>query len=60
MWCLFLFYFKSWLNYDTGFLVGHFLEVCRRRDLKINADKGKVVVLGEEEGLEREIRVDGA
>ena len=32
-------------------MVEHFVEVCRRRGLKVNAEKGKVV-LGGEEGLE--------
>ena len=41
-------------------MVEHFVEVCRREDLKFNADKSKVMVLGEEEGLKREIRVDRA
>ena len=31
---------------------GTFFEVCRRRDLKINAGKSKVMVLGGEEKLE--------
>ena len=35
-----------------------FVEVCRR-DLKGNADKSKVMVLNEEEGLESEVRADG-
>ena len=26
-------------------MVGRFLEVCRRRDLKVNADKEKIIVL---------------
>ena len=30
--------------------MGHFVEGCRRRDLKVNADKSKVMVLGGEEG----------
>ena len=33
--------------------------MCRRRVLKVNADKSKVMVLGREEGMECEIRVDG-
>ena len=32
--------------------------MCRRRDLKVNADKIKVMVLGAEEGLEGEVCVD--
>ena len=39
-------------------MVGCFVEVCRRRGLKGDADKGKVMVLGGE-GLECETRVDG-
>ena len=33
-------------------MVGHFVEVCRRIGLKVNAGKSKVISLGEEEGLE--------
>ena len=33
-------------------IVGCFVEVCRRRGLKVIADKSKVMVLGGEEGLE--------
>ena len=33
---------------------GHFVEVCRRRGLKVNADKSKVMVIRGEEGLERD------
>ena len=40
-------------------IVGHFAEVCRRRGLKVNAGKSKVMVLGGEEGLEGEVCVDG-
>ena len=40
-------------------MVGRFVEVCRRRDLKVNAGKSKVVLLGQEEGLECEVCVDG-
>ena len=39
--------------------MGHLVEVCRRRGLKVNADKSKVIVLGGEKGRECEIRVDG-
>ena len=39
--------------------VGRFAEVCRRRGLKVNAGKSKVIVLGGEKGLECEIFVDG-
>ena len=35
-----------------------FVEVYRRRDLKVNAGKIKVMVLGGEEGLEYEVCID--
>ena len=38
-------------------MVGQFAEVCRR-GLKVNADKNKVMVLIEEEGLVCEVHVD--
>ena len=40
-------------------IVGRFIEVCRRRDLKVNAGKSKVMFLGGEEGLECEVCVKG-
>ena len=40
-------------------MVGRLSEVCRRRGLKVNADKNKVMVLNGEEGLECENNVDG-
>ena len=40
-------------------MVGRFAEVCRRRGLKVNAGKSKVIVLGGEEGLECEVCVYG-
>ena len=39
-------------------MVGWFVEVCRRRGLKVNEDKSKVMVMNEEEGLEFEIHID--
>ena len=38
--------------------MGPFIEVCRRRGLKANAGKSKVMLLGGEEGLECEVCVD--
>ena len=38
--------------------MGRFVEVCKRRGLKVNAGKNKVIVLGGEEGLECEVSVD--
>ena len=35
--------------------MGRFVEVCRRRYLKVNEGKSKVMVLSEEEGLECEV-----
>ena len=43
---------------DLRVMVGHFVEVCRRRGQKVNAVKSKVMVLDEEEGLECEVHVD--
>ena len=37
---------------DLRVMVGRFIEVCRRRGLKVKAGKSKVMVLGGEEGLE--------
>ena len=36
---------------DLRVMVGCFAEVCRRRDLKVNAGKSKVMVLGWEESV---------
>ena len=41
-----------------GAKVGRFIEVCRRRGLKVNAGKSKVMLLGWEEGLECEVCVN--
>ena len=40
-------------------MVGQFAEVCRRRVLKVNGGKSKVVLLNGEEGLECEVHIDG-
>ena len=40
-------------------MVGRFAEVCRRRGLKVNAIKSKVMVLNGEEELECEVYADG-
>ena len=39
--------------------VGRFAELCRRKGVKVNAGKSKVMVLNREEGLECEVHVDG-
>ena len=39
--------------------MGYFVEVYRKSGLKINAGKSKVKLLGEEEGLECEVCIDG-
>ena len=40
-------------------MVGQFVELCRRRGLKDNAGKSKVMVINGEEGLECEVHKDG-
>ena len=40
-------------------MVECFVEVCRRKSLKVNAGKNMVMVLNGEEGLECEVCVDG-
>ena len=44
---------------DLRAMVGRFAEVCRRRGLKVNAGKSKVMVSGGEDGLQCEVYVDG-
>ena len=39
-------------------MLGRFVEVCRRRELKVNVGMTKVMVLNGEEGLECEVHVD--
>ena len=39
-------------------MVEWFVEVCRRRELKVNAAKSEVVVMNGEEGLEFEFHID--
>ena len=55
--CLFLLYADALvqcgkLEEDLRVMVGQFAEVCRRRGLKVNASKSKVMVLNGEERLE--------
>ena len=47
------------LKEDLKAMVGDFAEVCRRRGLKVNAGKRKVMLLVWEEGLGCEVCVDG-
>ena len=44
---------------DLRAIVGHFIEMCRRRGLKVNSDKSKVMLLVGEEGLDCEVCVNG-
>ena len=44
---------------ESWVMVGRLAEVCRRRELKVNAGKTKMMVLNGEEGLECEAHVDG-
>ena len=46
------------LEDDLRVMVGRFVNVCRRRGLKINAGKSKVMVMNGEEGLECEVHID--
>ena len=43
------------LEEDQNAMVRGFVEILRRRSLKANASKGKVMVIDEEEGLECEV-----
>ena len=45
-------WFCGELEEDLRAMVGNFVEVCRRRGLKVNAGKGKMILLDGEEGLE--------
>ena len=47
------------LEEDLRVMVGRFAEVCRRRGLKVDGGKSKVMVLNGEEGLVCEAHVDG-
>ena len=47
------------LEEDLKAMMGRFVEVCRRRRLKVNVGKSKVMTMNEEEGLEWEVHVDG-
>ena len=44
---------------DLRVMVGRFAEVCRKRGLKVNVGKCKVMVLNGEDGLECEVHEDG-
>ena len=44
---------------DLRAMVEQFVEVCKRKGLKVNEGKSKVMVLMVEEGLENEFYVDG-
>ena len=44
---------------DLRVMVGQFAEVCRRRGVKVNAGKSKMMVLKEKNGLECEVHIDG-
>ena len=43
---------------DLRAMLGRFVEVCRRRGLKVNACKSMVMVMNGEEGLECKVHVD--
>ena len=46
------------LEEDLKAMVEWFAEVCRRRGLKVNAGKSKMMVIGGEEGLQCKVFVD--
>ena len=48
------------LEKDLRAMVGCFVEVCRRRGLKVNAGESKVRILNGEEGLECKVSGIGA
>ena len=39
-------------------MIGQFVELCRRRGLKVNANRRKVIVRNGEEGLECEVHIN--
>ena len=43
---------------DLRAMVEHFVDVCRRRCLKVNAVKSKVMLQNGEEGMECEVHVN--
>ena len=46
------------LEEEMRAMVRCFVEVCKRRGLKVKAGKSKVMVLGREEGMECEVHID--
>ena len=46
-------------EYDLRAMVGRFVEVCRRRGLRVSVGKSKMMVFNGEEGLESEVWADG-
>ena len=43
---------------DLRVMVGYFVEVCRRKGLKVNACKSRMMATNEEEGLKYEVSVN--
>ena len=39
--------------------MGRYVKMCKRRGLKVKADKSKLIIMNGEEGLKCEIHVDG-
>ena len=46
-------------EYDLRAMIGEFFEMCRRRGLKFDAGKSKVMVLNGEEGFAYEVYIEG-
>ena len=40
-------------------MLGRFVEACRTRGMKVNEVKSNVMVMNGEEGLDREVHLDG-
>ena len=40
-------------------MVGHFVEICKWRGLKVNEDKSKAMMLEGEEGSSCEVSING-
>ena len=44
---------------DLTAMVGRFVDVCRRRGMKVNAGESNLMIISGEKGLESEVHVDG-
>ena len=44
---------------DLRAMVAWFVEVCRKKDLKVNEGKSKVMLMNQEDGLKFEVHLMG-